>query len=76
MWIPTVVPDQRPRLIGDHVRGSVMIGHPKAECGRRTEATSRILRLTSTLAAGIPCRNAGDAPFYRAVASGRLPPEP
>ena len=42
MWIRTVVPDQRPRLIGDHVRGSVMIGHPKAGCGRRTEATSRI----------------------------------
>ena len=24
MWTRTVVPDQRPRLIGDHVRGSVM----------------------------------------------------
>ena len=33
MWTRTCVPDQRPRLIGDHVRGSVIMRPPAAGCG-------------------------------------------
>ena len=49
MWSRTWVPNHRPRWIGDHIKGSVIIGHPRrvADAGRKE---SRMMNYTLTAA--------------------------
>src|SRR4051794_19978315 len=67
-WTRTCVPDQRPREIGDQVKGSVIIGHP-AWAANRTVAEVRSYR-DYTLAVDPLSRNATSPPDHSKLEEG------